>query len=93
MTDFYSNHQMSDFFKFSEPLKGYDVYFNGVKYFKWELFWMSQNKEMRDSISSRRNTNFKYVERQGWQGGQLVGFYEEDSYSAEKFAENKYSNG
>ncbi len=63
--------QSSEFFRFCEPLKGYDVFFGEKLIYKWELFSMSQNREMRLSISRRENKRFTYRQRPGWHEGVL----------------------
>ncbi len=61
----------SEFLRFCDHLRGYDVYFGEKKLWKWELFHLSQNPEMRESISRRTNKSFTYKQKAGWLDGVL----------------------
>ncbi len=72
MSDYQSGNQpVSDFFKFCENLRGFDLYYNNNRLYKWQVFNMTMDENIRRSISRRENKNFKYVEREGWSNGYL----------------------
>lgn len=73
----------SSYFLYHEQLRGYEIYFNGVKLNKAEVY--HNYPSMRERIAQRLHSEFEFKDKSGWKDGKLIAVMdsEEDVRHAE----------